>query len=182
MNEQDRHNLFSELIARHHSQLYAYIFAVVKNRDDAEDLFQSVCLVLWRKFASFTPDSSFFAWARQTAKLVLCSFLRHKKNMSQSASEELLDALAETVSGTQGDGVERSLAALRHCRTKLSEGDERLLQLRYDEDLGVGEIADRLQRLTPNVSRSLNRIRHWLSECVRIELARQEHPRGSSHE
>jgi len=29
MKEQDRHNLFSELIAKHHRQLYAYIFAIV---------------------------------------------------------------------------------------------------------------------------------------------------------
>ena len=104
MNEQDRHNLFSDLVARHHGQLYAYIFAVVKNRDDAEDLFQSVCLVLWRKFDSFTPGSGFFPWARQTAKLVLCSFLRHKKNMSQSASEELLNALAEAASARRATG------------------------------------------------------------------------------
>jgi RNA polymerase sigma-70 factor, ECF subfamily len=154
MNELDRQSLFSELIAKHHSQLYAYIFAVVKNRDDAEDLFQSVCLVLWRKFESFQPDSSFFSWARQTAKLVLCSFLRHKKNMSKHASEELLDALAETVARTQGDSAESSLAALRRCRRKLNDGDEELLQLRYDEELGIGEIADRLRRLQPNVCRS----------------------------
>lgn len=182
MNEQDRHNLFSELVSCHHSQLYAYIFAVVKNRDDAEDLFQSVCLVLWRKFESFQPNSSFFSWARQTAKLVLCSFLRHKRNMSKQASEELLDALAETVSRAQGDGVESGLAALQHCRRKLNATDEELLQLRYVEDLGIHEIADRLQRLQPNVSRSLNRIRRWLLDCIRMELARQEHPSGGSHE
>lgn len=182
MNEEDRHRLFSELVAHHHGQLFAYIFAVVKNRDDAEDLFQSVCLVLWRKFDSFEPNTSFFAWARQTAKLVLCSFLRHKKNLSSAASEELLDALAETAWQTQGDPWASHLAALHRCRRKLHPPDQELLDLRYVEDLGVGEIADRLNRLAPNVCRSLNRIRRWLQECIQIELARQEHPRGASHE
>ena len=74
MNEQDRHNLFSELIARHQSELYAYIFAIVRNWEDADDLFQSVCLVLWRKFESFRPGSSFFSWARQTAKIEVRKF------------------------------------------------------------------------------------------------------------
>ena len=180
MNEEDRQRLFSELIARRQSQLYAYIFAVVKNRDDAEDLFQSVCLVLWRKFESFQPNSSFFSWARQTAKLVLCSFLRHKKN--KHASEELLDALAETVSETEGDGAESCLAVLQRCRGRLSVADEELLQLRYVEDLGIREIADQLGRLPPNVCRSLNRIRCWLFECIRTELARHEHPSGGPHE
>jgi RNA polymerase sigma-70 factor, ECF subfamily len=182
MNEQDRQDLFSQMISRHHSQLYAYIFAVVKNQEDAEDLFQSVCLVLWRKFESFQPNSSFFSWARQTAKLVLCSFLRHKKHLALYASEEILDALAETVSKAQGEGVELHLAALRRCKEKLGVADDELLRLRYVEDLSTVEIADRLQRLQPNVSRSLNRIRRWLLECVRIELARGEHPGRNSHE
>ena len=68
MNQQERQNLFAELITRHQSELYGYIYAVVRNWEDTDDLCQSVCLILWRKFESFRPDSSFFAWARQTAK------------------------------------------------------------------------------------------------------------------
>jgi RNA polymerase sigma-70 factor, ECF subfamily len=173
-NDRDRQKLFAELVACYQSQLYAYIFAVVKNRDDAEDLFQSVCLVLWRKFELFQPGSSFFSWARQTAKLMMCNFLRHKRNLSTSASEELLDALAETVSKVQGDGVELHVAALRRCREKLLATDEELLQLRYVEDLGIREIADRLRRLQPSVCRSLNRIRRMLLECIQREAAQQE--------
>jgi RNA polymerase sigma-70 factor, ECF subfamily len=182
MNDQDRHNLFSELIARYHSQLYAYIFAVVKTQADAEDVFQSVCLVLWRKFGSFQPEDNFFSWARQTAKYVLYSFLRHKKNQPNHATEELLDAFAETISSTQGDGVELHVAALRRCKERLSVADGELLQLRYVEALGIHEIADRLQRLQPSVCRSLNRIRRWLLECIQMELARQNHPGKAPHE
>ena len=87
MNEQERHNLFSELIARHQSELYGYIFAVVRNWEDADDLFQSVCLVLWRKFESFRPGSNFFSWARQTAKIEVSNFLRHKQLPSYVSEE-----------------------------------------------------------------------------------------------
>jgi DNA-directed RNA polymerase specialized sigma24 family protein len=61
MTDQNRHNLFSELIARYQSELYGYIFAVVRNWEDADDLFQSICVVLWRKFESFRPGSEPFA-------------------------------------------------------------------------------------------------------------------------
>ena len=176
MNEQERQNLFSELLAQYHSQLYAYIFAVVKNREDAEDLFQSVCLVLWQKFELFQPNSSFFSWARQTAKLVLCSFLRHKKNLPNYVSEELLDALGRAVSNSQNDGEEHYLATLQQCKEKLNAADEALLQLRYSEGLGIRQIADRLRRLQPHVCRSLNRIRRRLLQCIEMELAREEHP------
>jgi RNA polymerase sigma-70 factor, ECF subfamily len=172
MNDQERHNLFSELIARHQSELYGYIFAIVRNWEDANDLFQSVCLVLWSKFACFQHGSSFFSWARQTAKIEVRKFLT-RKQVPKYVSERLLDTLAEANLVTQNDGVELSLAALRRCRAKLGAGDEELFELRYGNGLSTVEIADRLQRLRPSVSRSLNRIRRWLLECIEMELTQQ---------
>jgi RNA polymerase sigma-70 factor, ECF subfamily len=174
MNEQERHNLFTELITRHQSELYGYIYAVVRDWGDADDLCQSVCLVLWRKFESFRPGTNFFAWARRTAKIEISNFLRRKQSPSY-VTEELLDILAQNTAKLHDDGVDAYLAALRRCREKLNSSDDELLQLRYVDDLNTVQIADRLQRLRPNVSRSLNRIRRWLVECVRIELAQQEH-------
>lgn len=174
MNDQERHNLFSELIARHQSEIYGYIFAIVRNWEDADDLFQSVCLVLWSKFASFRQGSSFFSWARQTAKFKVRKFLT-RKQVPNYVSEELLDTLAEATLITESGGVEVGLAALRRCREKLDATDEELLRLRYTEGLSTVEIASRLQRLQPNVSRSLNRIRRLLLECVKTELAQQKH-------
>ena len=88
MNEQDRHSLFSELIARHQCGLYAYLFAIVQNWEDADDLYQTTCLVLWRKFESYRPGSSFFSWARQTAKIEARNFLRNKQ-LPKYINEEL---------------------------------------------------------------------------------------------
>jgi RNA polymerase sigma-70 factor, ECF subfamily len=174
MNDQDRHNLFSELVARHQSGLYAYIFAIVQNWEDADDLYQSTCLVLWRKFESFRPGSSFFSWARQTAKIEARNFLTRKQPPS-CVSAELVDALAETAVDAPGDDAELYLATMQRCRERLSATDEQLLQLRYVEDLNIQEIADRLQRVRQSVSRSLNRIRCWLLECMQVELARRDH-------
>lgn len=180
MAEQHLHNLFTELLGRYHNQLYAYIFAVVRDRADTDDIFQSVCLVLWRRFDSFCPDSNFFSWARQTAKLVICNFLRHQASKSRPtcASKELLDALAATVSQAGGDGSELYVAALRHCKGKLGASDEELLDLRYAENLGSLEIAERLQRSQQSICQSLKRIRRRLLECIQTELAKHDRSGG----
>jgi RNA polymerase sigma-70 factor, ECF subfamily len=177
MSEQERHDRFTQLLARHQRDLYGYIFAIVRDWEDASDLFQSVCLVLWRKFESFQPDSSFFSWARQTAKLEARHFLTHKK-ASSPVSEEVLNALAGTVLDAQSDEPELYLAALRRCRAKLCAVDEQLLALRYVENLSSSQIADRLQRPQPSVCNSLKRIRRWLLECIEAEVARQERSWG----
>jgi RNA polymerase sigma-70 factor, ECF subfamily len=174
MNEQDRRTLFTELISRHQSELYGYIYAVVRNWEDTDDLYQSMCLVLWHKFESFRPGSNFFAWARQTAKNKIGDFVRRKHSPAHVA-EELMEVLADSAAKLSDDGAETYLVALRHCREKLNATDDELLQLRYIEELSTVQIADRLQRLQPNVSRSLSRIRRWLVECIQKELARQKH-------
>jgi len=174
MNEQERHNLFTELMTRHQSELYSYILAVVRNWADADDLLQSVSLVLWRKFESFRPDSNFLFWASRTAKIVVSNFLRSKRRSSY-ASEELLDALVETVIDVHSGGMEQYLEALRRCREKLSPVDEDLIDLHYADNYGSRQIAEQLQRSQSSVCHSLNRIRSWLFKCIQTELAQQQH-------
>lgn len=182
MNEQERQNLFSELMARHQSELYGYIFAVVKNWQDADDIFQSVCLVLWSKFSLFQPGSSFFAWARQIAKIKLSDHFRNKQASNFVNEEKVLDTLAAVDLDAQDGEAEPYLAALRRCKQKLQVNDQELLDLRYGQELGTREIAEKIQRLQPNVCKSLNRIRYWLYECIHKEMARQEHSKGDAHE
>jgi RNA polymerase sigma-70 factor (ECF subfamily) len=173
MNDQEHQNLFAELITRHQSELFGYIYAVVRNREDASDLYQSVCLTLWQKFDLFQPGSNFFAWARQTAKNKVGDFVRYKRSPTYITSE-LIDILTASDSKPNCDDAELYLATLRRCKEKLSASDDELLQLRYDEELSTVEIANRLRRLQQSVSRSLNRIRRWLFECVQMELAREK--------
>jgi RNA polymerase sigma-70 factor, ECF subfamily len=174
MNEQERHNLFSGLVARHQNELYAYIFAILRNWEDADDVFQSVCLTLWRKFELFQPGSSFLSWARQTAQFEVRRLLRHKR-LPNYAGEELLDELDNAIVEVQNNRGERDLAALERCRKKLSTADAGLLDLHYVQELGSRQIADRLQRSQASVCHSLKRIRRWLFECIQTELAQEEY-------
>ena len=174
MNDQARHNLYEELINRYQGALYGYIYAVIRNWEDADDLYQSVCLVLWRKFESFRPGTDFFAWARQTAKIEISNFLRCKRSPGRTA-EQFVDVLTEIAAEPHNAAADVYLDALQQCKEKLSETDNELLRLRYAEELSTVQIAASLQRQQPNVSRSLSRIRRWLFECVESELIRQGH-------
>jgi RNA polymerase sigma-70 factor, ECF subfamily len=174
MNEQERHNLFSSLLARHQSELYAYVYAILRNWGDTDDVFQSACLALWRKFDVFQPGSSFLSWARQVMQFEVRRFLRQKRSPAYAA-QELVDELDRTAVEVQGHRGERDLAALERCRQKLNVADAGLLELHYVQELGSREIADRLQRSQASVCHSLKRIRRWLFECIRLELAQEDH-------
>ena len=70
--------------------------------------------------------------------------LKHKQ-FRTFVSDKLLDAFAETTLDATCAGADPYMAALERCREKLTDDDEELLELRYVEDLGSRQIADRLQ-------------------------------------
>ena len=53
MYDPKRYDEFVNLVRLHTNRMLGYLDALLLNRDDAEDLFQETCLVLWRKFDEF---------------------------------------------------------------------------------------------------------------------------------
>ena len=49
----DRQAEFAALLRQHQTQLFGYIYSLVRDLDDADDLFQQTSLVLWDKFDQF---------------------------------------------------------------------------------------------------------------------------------
>lgn len=176
MNQEDRHDLFCELLTLHQGQLHGYILALVGNRADADDLFQAASLVMWRKFDSFRPGTSFFAWARRTAEFEVRNFFRRDRSRFMPFSEEVLDALTTTEPQLHSNTIDSYLASLRHCIDGLRPEDQRLLDYCYVDDLGVQQIADCVARSRQSVGKSLARIRRDLLRCVEARLLQGEHP------
>ena len=65
----DRHAQFLRLYTRHQHRILAYIYTLVPNRADAEDLLQDTAVLLWEKFAQFELGTDFIAWACRVAFL-----------------------------------------------------------------------------------------------------------------
>ena len=57
--DSDRDRRFTEQLECHHRRLYGYIFTLLRNHQDAQDVFQQTSLVLWEKFDEFRPDTNF---------------------------------------------------------------------------------------------------------------------------
>lgn len=176
MNEQDRYEAFCELLALHQGHIRGYILALVRNREDADDLFQKTSLILWRRFDTFQPNSNFFAWARKTAELTVRNHWRTNRSRFVPLSETFLDTLAATEPAVCSDAIDCYLANLRRCIDKLRQPDRDLLGLRYMDDLSAQEIADRMARSRQSVGKSLLRIRRELLGCIQKQLVQEDHP------
>jgi RNA polymerase sigma-70 factor, ECF subfamily len=163
----DRLQTFTDDLQRCQAQLTRYIFALVRNVEDAQDVFQQTCMVLWHKFEQFDPDQSgFLAWACGVARFEAYNFLKHHRRYRARFSDEFARRLAEFQVSSPSDTIEARRAALPGCIDKLSPSQRELLMLCYGEDQRVADVAAKLGRPTCGVHNSLRTIRAKLMECI----------------
>src|SRR5947199_9417722 len=86
---------FAGQLRQHQSRLYGYIHSLVRDLNDADDLFQQTTLMLWKKFGEFERERSFFAWACGIARFEVANFLRSRGNRRLYFSDDLNLLLVE---------------------------------------------------------------------------------------
>lgn len=172
----DRSTEFLAHFERHQEDIRAVIGSMVRDRNAREDVFQEVALVLWKKFDEFDGVHSFGAWARGIAvRKVLQSFDRARRTpqpMDPEIVESVLTAFDETEPFP--DEVPERQEALRHCIGQLPEKSRRLLDLRYEQELKLHEVAARVETTLDAAHKALSRIRDRLQDCVQKEMARRK--------
>lgn len=173
-SERQLNDEFIQLLEQYQNQLFGYIFCMVRNLPDAEDMFQQTAMTLWSKIDEFTPGTSFIAWAKAVARNKSLTFLRTQRRERAKFSDEVLDQLSERDLWDYETAEER-LTALARCRQKLSQVDQMLLAKCYGTASTIREAAEQLNRPVDSVYSSLSRIRRALHECIRRSLAKEGH-------
>jgi RNA polymerase sigma-70 factor, ECF subfamily len=168
----ERSQRFTEQLQRCQTQVMRYIFTLVQNIDDVEDVFQQTCLALWDGFDRFDSDRSFLAWAYGVARFKAYNFLRQHRRDRLRFSEDFAERIAKAQTESTSDEIEGRRAALPGCINELSPSQQQLLMLCYGDQQRVVEVAARLGRPVCGVHNSLRLIRQRLMEC--IDRATQE--------
>ncbi len=172
MDESSKTNEFLRLLMANQKRIYAFILGMVPNHPDADDLFQETVLVMWSKFDSFTRGSSFSAWATTVAKYQILSvrkrFSQRNLQFSDAARELLQVESAHFV-----DQIDSRMNALRGCVSKLNQNDYELIRLRYEDEVAIQSIADRMGRSVQSVYKRIARIHDALLRCIRRALSEE---------
>ena len=169
-NETERRKQLVALMTQHQRRIFSYIYTLVPDRHDAEDLLQETSLVICEKFDEFREGTDFVAWACQIAYWRI-RYARQKFARSKVVyQQELVDALAQTAAEMREELDERHVA-LAQCLQKLPSRDRELVLTRYEPGGGVPEAARRSGRSLEAAYKALARIRKLLFDCVTHQLA-----------
>src|SRR5580704_4660556 len=125
-NETESRKRLMALMTRHQRQIFSYIYALIPNRYDAEDLLQETSLVICEKFDDFEEGTDFVAWACQIAYWRIRYSRQKFARCKVVFDEEVLDSVAHTASEMAEEMDDRH-EALARCLKKLHARDRELV-------------------------------------------------------
>jgi RNA polymerase sigma-70 factor (ECF subfamily) len=166
----DDYELFLALFTKCQGRIQAFIRTLVHDPAQADDVFQSTSLVLWRSFAAFRRDAEFLPWALGTARHQVLVHWRTQRRDRHVFSEALLADLADSTAAAV-ETAEARMAALEACIATLSDRQRELIRLFYGENQAAGAIASRWGRTVHAVYKALKVMRKALLDCVTTKLS-----------
>jgi RNA polymerase sigma-70 factor (ECF subfamily) len=156
---------FLRLYSAHQSRIFAYIFTLLPNWHDSEEVFQEMSVVLWRAFDRFKPGTDFRAWAFKVAFNQVLTYRNRSKRAATLLGPEAMASIARQVN-RDSTALDAQLAALAGCIEKLPPRNREILDRCYQRGARTRQVAQELGRPEGTIYKSLTRIRQWLFDCI----------------
>lgn len=80
---------YDELVCRYQERIYATVYHMTSNHEDANDLAQEAFIRAYQALESFKGDSSFFTWLYRIAVNRTLNFLKQRKGRNQMSLNDL---------------------------------------------------------------------------------------------
>ncbi len=155
-----------ELIERHQTRLYSYIFVMVKDKQLADDLFQDtfVKVINTLKSRNYNDEGKFIQWVMRIAhNLVIDHFRKQKKlNYAEVANDKynMMDSLRVTDPSIEDAMVTEQIHSdVRLLMEHLPAEQKEVLYLRCYAGLSFKDIADQTE---VSINTALGRMRYAL--------------------
>src|SRR5262249_2057294 len=80
---------YDELVRRYQERIYATVYHMTSNHEDANDLAQEAFVKAFHALKSFKGGSSFYTWVYRIAVNKTINFLKQRKNKTQMSLDDL---------------------------------------------------------------------------------------------
>ena len=159
------------LFSQHQRWLYGYLMALLGDANDADEVMQEVCVVMWQQHEKFELGSNFVSWLSVIAYHQVQKFWRDRKRRTIFLGSDVVEQLAEGVP-EEYELLEARRRALAECIEQLRESDRQLVHCCYaDRKTTARAAARQLGRPEGTVYKALNRIRRRLLDCINYRVS-----------
>ena len=150
--------------------LRAFLLSVMRDQSEADDLFQEVSVILWKKFDNYDASRGFAPWAIGIARLEVLKRRQAHARSRLVFSPEAIESLA-LAANEVADDADRRQSHLTGCLKKLPVREREIVEMRFEQRKRLSEVAATLVKSVAAVEMMMVRIRRGRRECVEKSLA-----------
>ncbi len=167
---------YADLMQRYKKPVYHMILKMIRNVDDAEDLTIEAFAKAFKNLHKFKKDFTFSTWLFRIATNNTIDFIRKKRLDTMSLDTSFKDDNGESVTidvqdknlNPQEEAIKsQKIELVRMFVTKLPAKYQRLVKLRYFDELSYDEIAKELEAPLGTVKAQLHRARELMYDLVK---------------
>ncbi|MEM7599824.1 MAG: sigma-70 family RNA polymerase sigma factor [Verrucomicrobiota bacterium] len=155
-----------KLFVEHLPAMKRFVFSLLPNRSEADDITQDVFLTVTTKANEFVIGSNFKAWAFAIARFKVLEHLRRAKRDPHSLSDSVIDKLVDEAPDADPENESLTLRALAKCIARLAPKRKQAIEMQYHRNFTPTEIAEQLGWGVNSVNVTLSRARADLRSCV----------------
>jgi RNA polymerase sigma-70 factor, ECF subfamily len=166
-NDQER---YSEIVERYQTKLFVYIYRLVGNKEEAEDLLQDVFVKAYKNLNSYDISRKFSSWIYRIAHNESVNYIKRKSLKKFISFETITSSKDKLDSSSEEEGADKAWIR-KEVSKEVSEAIGRLpfkykqvLTLRYYSDQSYEEIAEILGKPVNTVGTLINRAKKKLVE------------------
>lgn len=161
---------YQEIIARYQNRLFVYLYRLIGNREEVEDLLQNVFLKVYKNLKSYDSDRKFSSWIYRIAHNEAVNYIKRKSLKKFISWEDISSVRDKLESSSNEEGVAEAWMRKEMVREVTSALDKlplkykQVLLLRYFSDKSYKEIGKILKKPVNTVGTLINRAKKNLEE------------------
>jgi RNA polymerase sigma-70 factor, ECF subfamily len=159
-----------DIVKQYIKPVYNYIYRIIKNKSDTEDIAQETFVKVWKNLGKFEPEKNFKTWIFTIARNTAIDYLRKRKNVLFSEKEEIFqENIVDTKPLSDEIFMKKELAKeLEKALAKIRYDFVEIILLHYTENLTFEEISEITRKPTNTVKSQHLRALHQIRRLMRI--------------
>ncbi|MGP4041372.1 sigma-70 family RNA polymerase sigma factor [Gracilibacillus sp. D59] len=171
---------FEELYSKYHQDLFQFIFYMVKDKQQTEDIVQDVYIKVLTSYQNFKGESSEKTWLFSIARHVTFDYFRKLKRKRNKFLEFFnWGEEGEQIKSEQQEPEEYILLddhrkQIYHCMEHCSNDQKQVIILRFIQDFNIKETAEILDWSSSKVKTTQHRALKVLQQCMMTSFGEEE--------
>lgn len=163
---------YSEVIQRYQGKLFAYLYRLIGDREEAEDLLQDVFIKVFKNLNNYDAERKFSSWIYRIAHNEAVNHIKRKYLKKFISWEDVVsskDKLETSVEDSPDSSWMRreTVKEVDEAINKLPIKYRQVLVLRYYSDKSYEEIGEILKKPVNTVGTLINRAKKKLYEEIK---------------